>query len=220
MEEVMKNNNFAKARLEMVVFLRRNDIRDQNVLAAMGKLPREIFVPEQYKGIAYADTPHQIGYGATISQPLTVALMLEALQLEKKQHVLEVGAGCGYVVALLREIVGKEGEVTGIEIVPELSKEAKKYLTAIECSATIICSDGSKGYEKNAPYDRIVISCACPSVPKQLFNQLKNNGILLAPVGRFVQTLMRYKKTEKKIKKESLQFFRFVPMRGKSERKQ
>ncbi len=198
---------------EMLEELKRFGIQNP-VLKAMEVIPREKFVPESYKYLAYADHPIPIGSDATISQPLVVAMMLSELQLKEGMHVLEIGSGSGYVVALIQNIVGKKGQVTGIEIAPELVAESKETLKSIKIPATIICDDGSKGYKKNAPYDRILLSCSCEIVPQPLFDQLKEEGILIAPVGNWLwQTLTTFRKKKKQIIKESGALVRFLPMK-------
>ena len=197
---------------EMLEELRRFGIQDP-VLKAMETVPREKFVPQNYQELAYADHPIPLSGDATISQPLVIAMMLQELQLKEGMHVLEIGSGSGYVVALIQNIVGK-GQVTGIEIAPELVEESKEQLKALKIPATIICDDGSKGYKKNAPYDRILMSCSCEKVPQVLFDQLKEEGILVAPVGNWLwQTLTTFRKKKKQITQEKGDLVRFLPMR-------
>ncbi len=208
--------NIQTQRKELFEELKRFGIHDIAILKAMKTVPREKFIPKNYQYLAYADHPIPIGSDATISQPLVIAMMLQELQLKEGMHVLEIGSGSGYVVALIQNIVGKKGQITGIEIAPELVIESKETLKSIKIPATIIGDDGSKGYKKNAPYDRILMSCSCEKVPQILFEQLKEEGILVAPVGNWLwQTLTTFRKKKKQIIKESGELVRFLPLRQK-----
>jgi protein-L-isoaspartate(D-aspartate) O-methyltransferase len=169
--------------------LRDRGVRNPRVLAAMLRVPRDRFVPGDEKDLAYADTPLPIGFGQTISQPLMVALMLEALELGGDERVLEVGTGSGYQAALLVELAS---EVYTLEIVPELGARAEATLTELGyASAHVVISDGSVGYAEAAPYDAIVVAAASPQLPKPLANQLAEGGRLVIPVGnRLEQRLL------------------------------
>ena len=164
----------------------------KKILDAFSKVRREDFVPEELENQTYEDTPLPIGHGQTISQPYTIAVMLSELELKKSQNVLEVGSGSGYVLALISEIIGKSGKVSGVEIVSELAASSKQAL-ALENykNVEVYNRNGSNGLPEKAPFDRILISAACREVPKKLLNQLKDSGILLTPKGpRFEQTLV------------------------------
>ena len=207
------SDNMDAQKKEMLEELKHFGIQDP-VLKAMEAVPREKFVPESYKDLAYADHPIPLSGDATISQPLIIGMMLSELQLKEGMHVLEIGSGSGYVIALIESIVGKKGQVTGIEIAPELVAESKETLDALKIPASIICGDGSKGYKKNAPYDRILLSCSCETVSQLLFDQLKDGGILVAPIGNWlVQTLTTFIKKKKQITQEKGDLVRFLPMK-------
>ncbi len=202
----------------MFAELKRFGIHDSAVLKAMQTVPREKFVPEAYKDLAYANHPIPLSFDATISQPLVIAMMLQELQFNEGMHVLEIGSGSGYVVALLQHIVGEKGQVTGIEIASDLVEVSKTTLKVLKLPSTIICADGSKGYKKNAPYDRILLSCSCETVPAALFDQLKDNGVLLAPVGnRLWQQLILFRKMKKQLLKKKGELVRFLPMKKASQ---
>lgn len=187
-------------------------LKSKKIIEAFEKVPREKFIPEKYKGLAYEDIPLPIGYGQTISQPTTIAIMLEALKVRKKDKVLEVGSGLGYLAALLAEIA-KEGKVVSIEIIPELWKRAKENLRNYK-NVVCVLGDGSNGFEKEAPYDRIVVSAAAKRIPKALIEQLKVKGRMVIPVGDLecqkMYLIERLGKDE--IKKSSLGYFVFVPL--------
>lgn len=185
------------------------------ILDAFSNVNREDFMPRNVKTMAYEDTALPIGHGQTISQPYTIALMLSLLGLEKPQgqRVLEIGSGCGYVLALLSEIVGENGRVFGIEVVKELAEKSKENL-ADYGNVKVYNKNGADGLEEKAPFDGIIISAAIRDIPEKLMAQLKVGGIIVAPKGsRFEQEIIAIKrksKTEFEIKKK-LPGFIFVP---------
>jgi len=184
----------------------------KKILDAFSRVKREDFVPEDLEDQAYEDTPLPIGHGQTISQPYTIAVMLSEIELKKSQNVLEVGSGSGYVLALISKILGKNGKVSGIEIISELAAKSKEALTDYE-NVEVYNRNGSGGLPEKAPFDRILISAACREIPKKLLNQLKDQGLLLTPKGpRFGQTLVVIKRQgdEFKIIRE-IPGFIFVP---------
>ena len=160
---------------------------------------------------AYEDNALPIGKGQTISQPYTIAVMLNMLNLKQGQKVLELGSGCGYVLALMSEIVGVKGEVFGIEIIKELYKKSKENLKDYK-NIKVYNRDGKQGLKEAAPFDRILISAACEQIPHDVLYQLKEKGILVAPVGpRQGQTLAAVQRNQDNFKiKEQLQGFLFV----------
>lgn len=189
-------------------------IKDKRLVEAFKATPREKFIHNGYLGEAYGDYPLPIGYGQTISQPTTVMLMIQALELKKTDEVLEVGAGSGYCAAIISKLCKK---VITTEIIPELAEFAKNNIK--KCNITnveIIEYDGSQGYEKQAPYDKIMVTAACPSIPTTLIEQLKENGIILAPVGSFLgQIMIKGIKKQGKLVTKNLGDFVFVPLKGK-----
>lgn len=161
--------------------LRARGIRDERVLAAMTKVARHMFVPEDQIRSAYRDGPLGIGCDQTISQPYIVALMCESLELTPECRVLDVGTGSGYAAAVLANLVT---HVTGVECVPELAERARRSLANAGCSnVDVICGDGSLGYGANAPFDAITVGAGAPRVPEQLKQQLAIGGRLVIPVG-------------------------------------
>jgi protein-L-isoaspartate(D-aspartate) O-methyltransferase len=198
----------------MTETLRYYGIRDPRILSAFLAIPRHRFVPADQEDQAYADTPLHIGFGQTISQPYVIAFMLEALDLKPHHHILEVGSGCGYVTALLSMLVK---EVTGIELEKSLVSRSRSILKELDIkNVKIVHGDGYRGYEPNAPYDGILVSAAPDEVPEELFQQLKEGGTLVIPVGKYAQMLKKIQKKEGKIIETDLLDVRFVPLRKSS----
>jgi len=189
-------------------------ITDKRVLAAFERIDREDFVLDEYKKQAYEDVPLPIKADQTISQPTTIMIMTQALELKKGDKVLEIGAGSGYQAALIAEIV-KPAKVYTIEYLSELALFARQNLENVGIkNVKVICTDGSKGYDKESPYDKIIVTAACPKVPKPLLEQLKKGGILVAPVGSlYGQKMLKLKKNDE-IKVEDLGDFIFVKLKG------
>lgn len=165
-------------------------VKNPRVIKALLSVPREYFVPGHLIEYAYVDSPLPIGCGQTISAIHMVAIMTEELDPEPGDKVLEIGTGSGYQAAVLAEIVarqdpGKRGHVYTIERIPELVEFAKKNLARAGYSeyVTVIQGDGTLGYSEEAPYDRIIVTAAAPSVPEPLLKQLANGGRLVIPVG-------------------------------------
>ena len=192
-------------------------IKDKKVIEAFKTIPREKFIPEEYIDQAYGDYPLSIGKGQTISQPTTVMLMTEALELKKGDKVLEIGAGSGYQAAIISKIIGEKGKVITTEIVPELAELAENNIKKLKIkNIKIIHYDGSQGYKKESHYNKIIIAAACPEIPSQLINQLKENGIIIAPVGDlFSQQMIKGIKKKGYLETKSLGYFMFVPLKGK-----
>jgi protein-L-isoaspartate(D-aspartate) O-methyltransferase len=191
--------------------LRRRGIRDSRVLAAMGEVPREAFVPEAQKLNAYADSALPLSCGQTISQPLMVAMSVEALQLEGNETVLEIGAGSGYQAAVLSKLAKK---VYAIEIIPELVHDARRVLDTLGIdNVELICADGRKGWPEGAPYDGIVVAAAAEEVPSALIEQLREGGRLVIPVGgKWGQSLQTSRKRGDTLETEELCRCVFVPL--------
>jgi protein-L-isoaspartate(D-aspartate) O-methyltransferase len=195
-------------------------IKSENVRQAMEKVPREEFLPAENRPYAYVDQPLPIGKGQTISAPHMVAMICEKLQLEEDMKVLEIGTGFGYNAAVISEAMGKKGYVYSIERIEYLAELAKENLerTGYGEKVTVIIGDGTQGYEKEAPYDRIYGTASAPFVPEPLKEQLKIGGRLLIPVGEqayFQDLICMVKKSETEFKEKSLGGVVFVPMIGK-----
>ena len=195
-------------------------IKKEKVRKAMEAVPREEFLPSQNRSYAYADQPLPIGEGQTISAPHMVAMICEKLDLEEGMKVLEIGTGFGYNAAVISEVMEKKGHVYSIERIESLAKLAKENLerTGYADNVTVIVGDGTIGYEKEAPYDRIYGTASAPYVPEPLKEQLKVGGKLLIPVGEqsyFQDLVCVIKKSENEFKQKSLGGVAFVPMIGK-----
>ncbi len=185
-------------------------VKDQKILAAMRKVPRHVFVPENMKRYAYQDEPLLIGEGQTISQPYIVAYMSEALQLKGHERVLEVGTGSGYQTVILAEIVN---EVFTVELIESLSIRAQEVLKELDYqNIHFKVGDGTFGWEDHAPYDSIIVTAAPAKVPKSLQEQLKIGGRMVIPVGATFQELVLLTREKKKFKRKKLLPVRFVPL--------
>jgi protein-L-isoaspartate(D-aspartate) O-methyltransferase len=162
--------------------LRGRDVEDERVLAAMAKVPRELFVPPDLRKRAYDDAALPIGSGQTISQPYMVARICEALSLRGHERVLDVGTGSGYQAAVLAELAG---EVHTIERVPELADQARETLAAAGYGhVRVHVGDGTLGLPELAPFVAIAVAAAAPRIPEALYEQLEPRGRLVVPVGR------------------------------------
>ncbi len=207
-------------------YRRRGYVSDEKVFEAFMQVPREYFIPENQKeSSAYLDHPLPLmNTGQTISAPHMTVMILDYLELEPGQKILEIGAGSGYQAALIAAIVGydkdNQGHVYSIEIVPELVEYAIKNLKKAGYSelVTVIEGDGTLGYAEKAPYDKIIITAAGPTVPPPLIQQLKVQGSLVIPLGRpgLWQQMTRFRKiNETELIEEKLSSVAFVPLRGK-----
>lgn len=209
-----QRDKYAAARNNMVtVQIVDRGVTNQSVLAAMRKVPRHLFVPEEYINKAYDDNPLPIGYGQTISQPYIVAYMTEAVQPTPRKNALEIGTGSGYQAAILAEIVKS---VYTIEIVPELANEAAERLEKLGYkNVKAKFGDGYKGWPEYGPFDIIVVTAAAEQIPQPLIDQLAENGRLVMPVGQpsAIQELVLIEKKRGKIEKRRLIFVRFVPFK-------
>ena len=188
-------------------------VRDQRVLAAMTKVPRHLFVDDEYQAQAYEDHPIPIGEGQTVSQPLIVAFMLEALSLAGPETVLEVGTGSGYQTALLAELAQ---QVYSVERLPELARSAAARLESLGYgNVSVSVVDGSLGLSEKAPFDAIVVSAAAPQIPQALLEQLREGGRLVVPVGpAHAQELQLVRKQQGRAVIANLEGCRFVPLIG------
>lgn len=210
----LQNDKFEAARNRMVrTQIQARGISNTSVLDAMRKVPRHLFIPEEYRDEAYNDYPLPIGYGQTISQPFIVAYMTDVVRPGKKMKALEIGTGSGYQAAVLAEIVDT---VYTIEIVPELAVEADQKLKKLGYD-NIICKygDGYRGWPEHAPFDIIIITAAAEEIPKPLIDQLAGNGRLVIPVGKpaAVQELILITKKNGNPVEKRLTYVRFVPFK-------
>lgn len=189
-------------------------IKERTILAAFRCVPRELFVPAEEQEYAYGDYPLPIGYGQTISQPYIVAYMLEALAADVGQRVLEIGMGSGYQTALLQNL---GAQVFTMERLPLLACRAMRTLASIGIQVNVRIGDGTQGWRDEAPFDRVMVAAASPSVNETLYQQLGDGGVMVLPVGGILgQELVKVTKEsggEKKI--EYLTGCSFVPLVGK-----
>jgi protein-L-isoaspartate(D-aspartate) O-methyltransferase len=208
-------DEFQRERETLAEHMSKAGIRDERVLAAVRSVPRELFVPEAHRSLAYADSPLPIGLGQTISQPYVVAVMTESLEVKNTHRVLEIGTGSGYQAAILS---GLAGEIFSIELEPELALAAKERLHRLGYSNVVVKQgDGYEGWAEKAPFDRIIVTAAPPEVPKKLIEQLKPGGRLIAPVGTGAQWLEIVDKAlDGRLTKRRTLAVRFVPMRPAS----
>ncbi len=204
-------------RLRMVeTQLAARDIHDAKVLAAMRRVPRHRFVPENERAYAYGDGPLPIGQGQTISQPYIVAYMTQALELQAGDRVLEVGTGSGYQAAVLAELVK---EVYTIEIVPELARSAELVLMELGYTNVYVrAGDGYRGWPDKAPFDAIIVTAAPDHVPQPLVDQLAVGGRLVIPIGSWDQEMVIITKTDKGVLQHRTIGVRFVPMTGEAQK--
>ncbi len=207
--------------------MRLGIIRSEKVRRAAERVRRELFVPESYKDMAYADTPLPIGEGQTISAPHMVFMMNELLDLDVGHMVLEVGAGSGYHAATVAEIVAPSekpphtwGVVVSVEIDPHLATLARYNLMAAgySCRVHVLNMDGSAGVPMRVKVDRILVTAAAPDIPKPLFEMLKEGGKMVIPVGTpglWGQELLLVEKVEGRMVTKRVTDVAFVPLRGK-----
>ena len=197
--------------IQLVMSLRGVGVTDMAVLAAMERTPREVFVPERFSDQAFDDRPLPIDCGQTISQPLIVGLMTQALKIGDRDKVLEIGTGSGYQAAILSKLARR---VYSVERYRTLSKIAEERFhgQGINNIVTRI-GDGSLGWPEQAPFDRIILTASAPKRPDRILEQLKDGGIAVAPVDRDKeQILVRYDKQDGQITETDLMTVRFVPL--------
>ncbi len=198
-------------RNQLVTDIKDKGIKDKNVLAAISKIPRHMFMDSSFIDFAYQDKPFPIAADQTISQPYTVAFQTELLNVKPKDKILEIGTGSGYQTAVLIEM---GAEVYSIERQKELYAIAKKSLPKMGyVPKKLIFGDGYLGLADSAPFDGIIVTAGAPFVPKPLLSQLKIGGILVIPVGEEVQVMTQFvRKGNKQFEKHEFGDFRFVPM--------
>jgi protein-L-isoaspartate(D-aspartate) O-methyltransferase len=201
------------ARKRLVEVLRKKGIEDEQVLKAIGKIPRHYFFDETFWNQAYKDIAFPIGAGQTISQPYTVAYQTELLHIQKGDKVLEIGTGCGYQTCVLMELGAK---VVTIERQEKLYERTIQVLPYMGYKPTFFLGDGSIGRAEHAPYDKIIVTAGAPTVPEVLLKQLNIGGILVIPVGdEQSQKMVTVLKTaEHDYERHVLDTFRFVPLVG------
>lgn len=204
--------NFASARAELISRLRQ-EITDENVLQTMARVPRHLFVPKELRHLAYEDRPLPLGEGQTISQPLIVALMTQAMELGKDDLILEVGTGSGYQAAIL---AGLARFVHTVERIPPLARKAAEVLAFLGYHNVEVHQAGPRlGWKAAAPFDAIIVTAAAPYVPQTLLSQLRDGGRMVVPVGsRHDQELVVVTKEGDKISRKALATCRFVPLVG------
>lgn len=210
-------DNFTALRQQMVADqIRARDVRDADVLRAMGTVPRHEFVPADWLAQAYADHPVPIGYGQTISQPYIVAAMTELAEINHGDRVLEIGTGSGYQAAILAALTD---QVYSVEIIPALADNAAERLKRLGYTNVVVKNaDGYNGWQEHAPYDAILVTAAPDHIPPPLIAQLKDGGRMVIPVGPVggFQTLWRVIKRGDQVSTENVMGVLFVPLtRGK-----
>ena len=205
--------DFAAARARLTEHL-RTEIKDERVLAAIARVPRECFVPPEERHLAYEDRPLPIGLDQTISQPLIVALMTQALELSGSERVLEIGTGSGYQAAILAELARL---VITVERLPALSEAAEKVLNSLGYTNIVVhLAEETLGWPDDAPYDAIIATAGAPSVPPDLVAQLAIGGRLVIPVGSlYTQELYKITRRRRKNTVQDLGGCRFVSLIGK-----
>jgi protein-L-isoaspartate(D-aspartate) O-methyltransferase len=207
--------DFATLRARMVERqLRRREIVDERVLAAMGAVPREAFVPERLANRAYADSALPIAVRQTISQPWIVAAICQALALKGEERVLEIGTGSGYSAAVLSLLAA---EVISVERHEELSREAARTLAALDiANVELAIGDGSRGVAERAPFAAIAVHAAAPAPPPALLDQLADGGRLVVPIvgGEDIEMLTLLRRRGERIEAEPIAPCRFVPLVG------
>ena len=197
-------------KIRLTLELRESGIYDSKVLSAIEKIPRDIFIPENFRNQAYENIALPIGYDQTISQPYIVALMTQSLELEKKHKVLELGTGSGYQSSILSLLVRRVYTIERIKLL--LNKAEEKFKLLKLTNIVTKFADGNLGWKEQIPFDRIIFTAATKEIPSNFFNQISNNGIVVAPIiEHSTQILKKYTKKNKEIIIEKLSEVLFVP---------
>ncbi len=213
MPEYIGNGRYKSERKEMVELIRQRGVKDENLLKVLERIPRHLFVTDLFIGRAYEDSPLPIGKSQTISQPYTVAVMTEALEVKKGSKVLEVGTGSGYQAAILAEMGVR---VFTIERHMELLNASRKVFEKLGYPIVSKCGDGTIGWVEFAPYDGIIVTAAAPEIPQALLDQLAERGKLVIPIGSMeFQDLRVVTRWKDKFLSKEISGFKFVPLIGK-----
>jgi len=202
----------ASRTIRLILDLRREGVADTRVLSAIERVPREMFLPEAFRDQAYEDVAMPIGHGQTVSQPSVVARMTQALDVPERGKVLEIGTGSGYQTAVLARLCRR---VYTIERHQPLLAEAEKRLELLKLrNVTTRCADGSRGWPTQAPFDRIIVTCAAPIAPEELAAQLADGGVMIVPVGEVgaEQRILRVRRDGDGYDVDDLWTVRFVPL--------
>lgn len=212
-ENIFSNPELREKREKLKRQLKARGINDENVLSAFSKVPREFFVSEAYEHNAYEDRALPIDCGQTISQPYTIAYMLEELNVNPGDKVLEIGSGSGYQAALLYSM---DAEVCAVEKSKVLLRQSERRFEALGLSVKTMAGDGTLGWEEEAPFDGIIVSAAAPYPPFPLKSQLKIGGKLVIPVGDKTTQEMRVitRKGDSSFDDVGKDYFKFVPLIG------
>ena len=205
--------DFEAARARLIEHI-SSEVKDKRVLAAMSRIPRELFVPEEYRHQAYDDKPLPIGYQQTISQPYIIAIMTEALEIKGTERILEIGTGSGYQTAILAELAR---DIISTERVTALVESARAVLDSLGYkNISIYPAEESLGRKQDAPYDAIMVTAGAPRIPDDLVCQLATGGHMVIPVGsRYMQELCKITKHPEKTTVTNLGGCRFVSLIGK-----
>ena len=213
MKAIEDNYRHKGMRNQLVELLRKKGIRDEKVLAAIGEVPRHVFLDSSFVEIAYSDQAFQIGSGQTISQPRTVAAQTELLNVERGMKVLEIGTGSGYQACVLAAMGAR---VFSIERQRNLYFKAKEILEQLPYRVKTFLGDGFEGLPTYAPFDRVIITAGAPTIPQTLVSQLKTGGLMVIPMDNpdgEGQTMLRLtKKEDGSLQKEAFGEYKFVPM--------
>ena len=214
MEKLEDSYKARGLRNQLVKEIVKKGIKNQDVISAIGKVPRHLFLDPIFITHAYEDKAFPIGQGQTISQPYTVAFQSELLMVKQGDKILEIGTGSGYQASILLEL---GADVYTIEYNKELFTKTRKFLPKFGYKPKFFFGDGSQGLEVHAPYRGIIVTAGAPTLPKSLIKQLAIGGILIIPVGgNQKQKMMLIEKTEgNKLSKKEFNDFSFVPLLGK-----
>jgi protein-L-isoaspartate(D-aspartate) O-methyltransferase len=197
---------------KLISLMRKKGVHDDNLLSVIASLPRDIFLLNLFKDLAYEDVALPIGYYQTLSQPSTVGYMTQALELSDRMKVLEIGTGSGYQAAVLAKLCRR---LYTVERYPELLKKAEERFNKLDLvNITTRIGDGSLGWPEQAPFERIIVTAAAADIPDILLDQLAEGGIMILPVGLDIndQHLVRVRRIAENVETDDLGPTRFVPL--------